>query len=226
MFRKIHQIIWIGPVHLDVMGIWNIVQGGSGKCLFYLTFMFHTWIPIHYFWRDVTFCKQIAWELSALFWWYKCLLKVDVRLGIRALKPVLVWFRQSTVLNLDDDVWWALVACTRDSGSSFFLLIILLLLVGELHMITVILYTIYWCPFGNWWGFLTFCKITDALSWHLANLGSSVGWLCWEVLVGLTPWRGAALPVWWPLGHAATCNTKCKFKVSWETYHLTIKAYL
>ena len=38
VFKKIHQIIWIGPVHLDVMGIWNIVQGRPGKCLFYLTF--------------------------------------------------------------------------------------------------------------------------------------------------------------------------------------------
>ena len=38
LFKKIHQIIWIGPDHLDVMGIWNIVQGRPGKCLFYLTF--------------------------------------------------------------------------------------------------------------------------------------------------------------------------------------------
>ena len=175
MFKQIHQIIWIGPVHLDVMGIWNIVQGRPGKCLFYLTFMFHTWITIHYFWRDVTFCKQITWEVSALFCWCECLLMVDARLGIRALEPDLVWFHQSTVLDLDDDVWWTLVTCRRDSGSSSFFS----LRISSIWF-TVILYTKTLMP--SWQLLIFFEKWLRRLA------------VCWMAMLG---GLGGVDPVTW-----------------------------
>ena len=143
-----------------------LYKEGQVNVCFTSRFVYHTWIPFHYFWRDVTFCKQIAWEVSALFCWCECLLMVDARLGIRALEPDLVWFHQSTMFWFG---WWSLMnschCCIKRSW-----LIIFLFLVGKLHMITVILYTIYWCPFGNWWNFLSFYKSTDALSWHLTIL--------------------------------------------------------
>ena len=144
---------------------------------------------------DVLFYKQISWEVCALFCGYECLLVVVVRLKIKALEPVLVWLDQSTVLNLDDDAWWALVACKRDSGSSFFLLIILPFLVGEfVYDHSYFIHNILMPFFGNWWGFLSFIKITDALSWHWTVMGSSVGWVRGWGLAGFVPVCG--VPSW------------------------------
>ena len=154
--------------------------------------VYHTWTSIHYFWRDVTFCKQIAWESECFVCWYEYLLMVDVRLKIKALEPVLVWLDQSTVLYLDD-AWWALVACKRDSGSSFFLLIICYSLWVSLHMITVIFYTIYWCLFLAVDDVLTFLKSIDAscgIWWIWSSVGWMHGWVCpwvWGCLAGVLP---------------------------------------
>jgi len=135
VFKQIHQIIWIGPVHLDVMGIWKFVQGKPGKCLFYLTLCIiheYQFIVSDVMWL---FADRLHGKVSALLLVRIPLLMVDVRLKIRALEPVFVWLDQSTVLYLDE-AWWALVACERDSGSSFFLLIICYSLWVSLYMIT------------------------------------------------------------------------------------------
>ena len=121
------------------------------------------------FWRDVIFCKQIAWKVSSLLWRCEYLL-VDAYLGSVHQSRLAVWFHQCHLV-------WVM----RFFGLLFYTETVvhhLLFLVGEFIWYTFQFHTKHWCPLVAF----------DNFKNHLLDGCMRETWLGSSLCLGLPGW--------------------------------------